>query len=271
MLSPERPVLALAESDALEGSNEAHSANSILERVAQRLIERSPEDAVRLFLDAQDKQLLSTNGELLDDLLDFLGRDLTAQLISAMAHFPCPACKDGLEPCYDCEAKGVRYEGAVCETCLGTARTACSFCGGSGLATYATVPISLQYPMLAKRVNMLSRRIAPLLGLPLPETVGDLVGMMLSLNKILLTFDDAVIASEPILLHDANLSPAVEQLLQACRSAPQQLQPRMRSILRKLAELARQSGDSHRADFYNALANSQAFKGTGLHHPMLGG
>lgn len=258
---------ALEESVAPEGPEGAHSANSLLRRIASLLQDHSYEEAVRHFLDAQEMHLFSSNGELLDDLLDLYGRDLTARLVSAFAHFPCPACKDGLEPCSDCEGNGTRYEGLGCASCVGTGRMRCSFCGGSGLATYATVPASLRYLVLNHRVRMLSRRVGPTISQDLPADEIGLHDVLLSLNKLLLAFEDAVIIGDAVIEHDPILRAPVGQLTQACRHAPQRLQPRIRSILRRLAQLP--GTNHHRADFYRALADSPAFAGTALHHPLL--
>lgn len=267
MYRPLRHDYELEESVAPEGSSGAHSANSLLKRIAGLLSEHSYEQAVRSFLEAQELHLFSSNGELLDELLYLYGRDLTARLVAAFAHFPCPACKDGLETCTECEGKGVRYEGLVCDSCIGTGLSGCSFCGGSGLATYSTIPTSLRYPVLNHRVRMLSRRIGPMLDQPLPTNRTALNELLLSLNKLLLAFTDSVNAGESIVEHDPIFHDPIERLIETCRSAPRQVQPRIRSILRRIAQLA--GKDEHRANFYQALADSQEFAGTGLHHPML--
>jgi hypothetical protein len=135
--------------------------------------------------------------------------------------------------------------------------------------TYPMIPVSLRYPVLARRVHMLYRRIEPLVNQPLPAGEPPLQDLLLSLNKILLACDDAAIAADSVIEHDPHLVHSVEELLETCRRAPQRVQPRMRSILRRLAEVETRDGSPGKADFYAALANSTAFEGTGLHHPIL--
>jgi hypothetical protein len=218
-----------------------------------------------------------------------IGREATASLISAFAHYPCFGCAKGREKCEECAGTGSLADGSVCEICLGLGRARCGFCGGSGWVTLNLVPDVLKTPVIEQRARIAVARLADLLAEPLPEVAGvrpkqafrACAKLLLRLDRQLAVLDNAL----PIMEDVPRAHPELrEQLAKSTRHpvrAASGAEIRVRQLLKRMAAAARMDADNvpraslarqrsaKRAQFYEALADANVLSECGLHHAHL--
>jgi hypothetical protein len=261
-------------------------------RFAQRLKAAlkadSTADAVRLFMDGVAHELVPDRPDLARWLVKVVGRTEMLRLARAFALRECFYCKGGLERCESCDGRGYHGDQTICERCMGLGVATCDFCTGSGWVTYNYMPAGLRMPVILERVKAASSKAKALLRKATPgipeqssrETGKVLAKDLVQLNRLLGVFDNAITAGDKLSAQGAESGPGMQKLLTSCQHAARRLEPRMRHVLRALGDVARLESTraarpgaravaARRAKFYDALAASENFLGSGLHHPHL--
>ena len=218
-----------------------------------------------------------------------VGREATASLISAFAHYPCFGCTKGREKCEECGGTGRLADGSVCENCLGLGRARCGFCGGSGWVTLDFVPDVLKTPVIEQRVRIAVARLANLLAEPSPEVAGDrpqqafraCAKLVVRLDRQLAVFDNALPMIKEIARAHPELREQLAKLARHCVRAARGAGIRVRQLLKRMAAAARMDVDNvpraplarqrsaKRAQFYEALADTNVLSESGLRHAHL--
>lgn len=263
-------------------------SRDILRTVARALDAGRAADAVHQFTQALSHDSSLKQVDLPPALTKSLGAERTAALIAAFAEHSCMVCKRGLLLCEECAGKGHVGDNRVCDLCVGLGTANCDFCSGSGWITYNYVPEGLRAAVVLARSKLALAEGQELLKTPIPNP-GErsasggrkqLAQQLLRLNRILGVFNNALgVAQNP-----PGAGPAAAETLKkveaACSKAAQRMIRRVRQLLSLLAEAslaeAERATDSskrelaeRRATFYEALANSADFIGTGLYHVYL--
>ncbi|HEY7091360.1 MAG TPA: hypothetical protein VH518_24905 [Tepidisphaeraceae bacterium] len=251
------------------------TAEAVVTLVGEFLRQRRYADAVRIFLESQSRGIITADQNLLDDLIGELGPELTAQLISAFAHHPCPACISGLERCSECAGQGMRQpEQHVCPQCIGSGTVRCDFCGGSGLVHYNVIPSPMRFPVLKRRVNIVTRSFEKLLASPPPDDEVNLLTHILNLNKLLAVLENAVVAASAQDQQNGWAPSALYEAVMACRDFAPRLDHNIRGALHRLAQSCADRAminplSQRKADYYESLSQATSFERTCLHHPQL--
>jgi hypothetical protein len=249
----------------------------ILQDVAKLLDERNYSEAARYLLDRQREGALPADDALVESILNTLGTERAAKLVSGFVHYPCPSCRNGLERCARCSGHGFTPDDPVCETCAGSGMVRCDFCGGSGLATYNIVPSPLRYPVLARRVNIVSRQVKAFEKLPVVMQEVPLLQNLLNLNKLQSMLENALTVAEHIASYDPRVGASVEELVELSQTTALQIDVHVRNTLRQLAtfwggvpeDSPHGSIAIRKANFYRDLSTSTNFQETSLCHPFV--
>jgi hypothetical protein len=245
-------------------------------------------EAVRLFTDGVAHELVPDRPDLGRWLMRVVGRTETLRLVKAFALKECFYCKGGLERCDACDGRGYYRDGPICDRCIGLGVAACDFCTGSGWVTYNCVPAGLRLYVILARVKAATGKADTLMGKNDPAVSGRssrekgkaLAKELLLLNRLLGVFENAIVVGEKLSAQDATAGPGVRKLVKTCRRGARRLEPRVRQVVQALAEVARLDATraikpvaravaARRAEFYQGLATSNDFFGSGLHHPHL--
>jgi hypothetical protein len=224
------------------------------------------------------------DGLALSEWLDNrLGEARRAKLISAFAHYPCFACRTGQEACDTCTGSGFSADAQVCMTCAGFGERRCDFCAGSGLAAYALMPVELWPGVLAARTIRALRYLEKLIAQPtavtVPLTEAAAARRVHDVNKLLGVIENALetvrqLAESGIVtprgaaeFHESCKRPATGGMA-AMRDALHHLAAHHERYARTLPPADAANAEA-KAEFYEDLAASPAFAGTGLSHPFL--
>jgi hypothetical protein len=134
--------------------SKASPVQEALRPVAKALARGQSNEASQAFLQAVKQLPVPQDGALLDIVRESLGKQNANKLIAALAGFACPYCTRGFEKCALCGGSG-RAESSqdACVTCMGLGGTRCTFCSGSGWATYTFFPSGLRPAIATARCN----------------------------------------------------------------------------------------------------------------------
>jgi hypothetical protein len=254
-----------------------HGQEPTLQAVARLLEERDYTEAARYLLDRQKEGALPTDDALVESIINTLGTEKAAKLVSGFVHYPCPSCKNGLEICSQCKGNGFTEDHPVCEMCVGSGMVRCDFCGGSGLATYNIVPSPLRYPVMARRVNIVSRQVKAFEKLPVQLQEVPLLQNVLNLNKLQSMLENALSVAEHVVNYDPRVLASVEELIELSRVTALQIDVHLRNTLGHLAtywasipeDSAQGSVAIRKASFYRTLSTSPNFDETSLSHSFV--
>jgi hypothetical protein len=203
-----------------------------------------------------------------------------ATLLSGFAHYPCFACRNGQETCDACTGSGFTAVARVCGTCIGLGTKRCDFCGGTGLATYNAIPTELWLGVIASRAGRAVKLIEKFPALN-PAALGEpaVVARLQDVNKLLGVLENALAAARQLVALGA-VEPEVAQELVEVYAAPVAAGVTfMRRAMRVVADHCRQNARTltdvdadnaeAKAEFYEELAQSASFDGSGAAHPLL--
>lgn len=247
------------------------------------------QDAARVLIRDLRRFPVSRKVDLAQRLVHSLGKQPTAKLIHALAHYPCFYCRHGLEECGLCETQR-RSTGArsCCEHCLDLLRVRCDFCDGSGWITYNVIPQQLWPAVILVRSQTALKELSKLLAKPLSDARSKepraarehLEHELLNLNRLAGVFENATDAALKGAKDSPRFEPLAARIVRQCAGAWKKIGLRMRKVLLMLAEtVTREAGRAEsekaraimleRARFYEALAESGRFAGTSLNHPFI--
>jgi hypothetical protein len=254
-----------------------HGQEPTLQAVAHLLEERDYTEAARYLLDRQKEGALPTDDALVESIINTLGTEKAAKLVSGFVHYPCPSCRNGLEICVTCKGNGFHQDSPVCDLCAGSGMTRCDFCGGSGLATYNIVPSPLRYPVMARRIHIVARQLSAFEKLPLILQEVPLLQNLLNLNKLQSMLENALAVAEHVVNYDPRVGASVEELIERSRSTVLQIDVHVRNTLGHLAtfwssipeDSPQGSIAIRKASFYRNLASSRNFEETSLSHSFV--
>jgi hypothetical protein len=203
-----------------------------------------------------------------------------AKLTSAFAHYPCFACRNGQETCDACSGSGFTAVARVCGTCIGLGTKRCDFCGGTGLAAYNVIPAELWLSVIASRTARGAKLIEKIAALD-PATLGEAaaVARLQDVNKLLGVLENAFAAARQVVASGAVEPEVAQELLEAYAAPAAAGMKFMRGAMRELAGHYRRYAKTlpgvdadnaeAKAEFYEDLAQSASFDGSGAAHPLL--
>ena len=247
--------------------------------IEDRLTAGEGQRAARMLLDAISGRLLVA-GLSLDEWLAGLDEQARSKLVSAFAHYPCFACLNGMEQCDGCGGSGFAAVARVCAPCAGLGSKRCDFCNGSGLATYNVIPAELRTHVLVARAARAGRYLEKLLKQRMTGA-GEAAAVRHAqdLNQLLGVLENAVVSAQQLAAAGILLQPAVDRFTATCHRSAAAGLTRLRETLVRLSQVYRERSpllppiDAENAEakseFYDELAQSKAFEGTGLSHPFL--
>lgn len=267
----------------------ALSAAEAMRRVAAELKLGHARRAASMFAAAYGQDSFPQTAHSLGWITATIGREATASLISAFAHYPCFGCTQGREKCEECGGTGRLADGSVCENCLGLGRARCGFCGGSGWVTLDFVPDVLKTPVIEQRARIAVARLANLLAEPLPEVAGvrlkqafrACAELLLRLDRQLAVLDNALPIMEDVARAHPEMRKQLAKLARHCARAARGAEIRVRQLLKRMAAAARMDADdlprtslarersAKKAQFYEVLADTNVLSESGLHHAHL--
>ena len=255
-------------------------SHDVTDPIRARLAAGDGHRAAVMLIDAIAGGTLAGNVSLAEWFAD-LGEPARAALVSAFAHFPCFACRNGTEACEACHESGFVAVARPCPACVGFGVKRCDFCNGSGLATYSLMPIELQPNVLVARAARARKYLQRLAVSRVGTTTARLEAQHVQdANKLLGVLENAVVAARE-LAAAGYLSPeATAQFAASCDRVAAAGVGHLRGSLRWLAShhrelsgatgaLADAENAAAMAEFYEDLAQSPSFDGTGLAHPFL--
>jgi hypothetical protein len=203
-----------------------------------------------------------------------------ATIASAFAHFPCFACRNGLEACDACTGSGFVGVARVCGACVGIGTRRCDFCSGTGLAAYSAMPVEVWNDVLRSRASRAAKfigRIAQADPAALSEAAA--INQLQDLNKLLGVLENALMAARQLGISGELDDEGVAQFVKACAAPASKGLAFLTADLRRLGELSRDAAQrlegldadnaDAKAEFYAELADATPFEGTGIAHPFL--
>ena len=214
-----------------------------------------------------------------NEWLQGLSEQRQGKLIAAFAQYPCFACRNGQESCDTCGGSGFSAAARVCSACAGFGEKRCDFCSGSGLAAYSVMPIELWSKVIMARARRAMHYLKKLAAQPIPDAEAAMRTRLLDMNKLLGVLENAVAAARQLEASEAAGPDVAAQFSGFCRPYVAAGMHAMRETLAALSRHVRQAASTlppvdaenaiAKAEFYEDLAGSTAFGGTGLSHPFL--
>jgi hypothetical protein len=185
-------------------------------------------------------------------------------------------------------ARGDLRTATCVKTVLGSGAR-CGFCGGSGWVTLDFVADVLKTPVIEQRPRIAVARLADLLAEPLAEVAGvspkqafrACAKLLLGLDRQLAVLDSALPIMEDVPRAQPELREQLAKLARHCVWATRGAEIRVRQLLKRMAGAARIDADNvpcaslarersaKRAQFYEALADTNVLSESGLHHAHL--
>ena len=218
-------------------------------------------------------------GLRLNEWLQGLNEQRQGKLIVAFAQYPCFACRNGQESCDTCGGSGFSAAARVCSACAGFGEKRCDFCSGSGLAAYSVMPIELWPKVIMTRAKRAMHYLKKLAAQPIPDAEAAMTRRVLDMNKLLGVLENAVAAARQLEASEAAGPHVAAQFSGFCRPHVASGMRAMRETLAALSRHARQTASAlppvdaenaiAKSEFYEDLAESATFAGTGLSHPFL--
>lgn len=253
-----------------------------------------PVTAIEAQLDAGEGQLAARallaavvhgtfpDGSPLSAWLEQLSEQRRAKLITAFAHYPCFACRNGQESCAPCGGSGFSAAAQICGACAGLGEKRCDFCAGAGLATYNLMPLALWRSVLTARASRAMKYLnqlaaQPGVSAPLPEAAA--VRRIQDLNKLLGVLENALAALRQLRASGIVAPETAASFIRSCKRPATAGITAIRETLRHLAVHYNQMAPAlppvdaanaeAKSEFYEDLAASAMFDGTGLSHQFL--
>ena len=234
--------------------------------------------AARAFLVAVAHNKLPA-GLRLNEWLQGLSEQRQGKLIAAFAQYPCFACRNGQESCDTCGGSGFSAAARVCSTCAGFGEKRCDFCSGSGLAAYSVMPIELWPRVIVARARRAVHYLKKLAEQPVPVAEAVMTRRVLDMNKLLGVLENAVAAARQLEASEAAGPHMAAQFSGFCRPHAAAGMRAMRETLAALSRHSREAASTlppvdaenamAKSEFFEDLAESATFAGTGLSHPYL--
>ncbi|QDV91247.1 hypothetical protein RAS2_23420 [Phycisphaerae bacterium RAS2] len=244
--------------------------------------------AVRILLQALERNELPSNGELWDRLRARLGASASKKLIAALASMPCFYCKSGVQRCEHCDGDGCHSDASPCGYCLGFGIASCDFCNGSGRATYTVVPSSLRMHVLEHRMQQALKEANQLLKAAIPTAAGrtikivrrDLAGRLFQIDRVMGVLENAVTSAREASRSRKELRKFAARVIRVARRVALKLDARMRQVLKQLVQVERSAVATTkstavkppvlaRIDLLHSIRKRRGFHGCTFQHPFL--
>ncbi len=264
------------------------AAAAAVKRISAVLQKGRGTGAVRILLQALERNELPSNGKLWDWLRARLGASASKKLIAALASMPCFYCKSGVQRCEHCDGDGCHSDASPCGYCLGFGIASCDFCNGSGRATYTVVPSALRMHVLEHRMQQALKEANQLLKAAIPAAAGrtikiarrDLARRLFQIDRVMGVLENAVTSAREASRSRKELRKFAARVIRVARRAAMKLDLRMRRVLKQIEQVERAAITSTnlatdrslflaRIDLLRSIRHRRGFHGCTFQHPFL--
>ena len=272
-------------------STEANSdASTLVEKMIARLKKDKFIEAAKLFLTGQASGVFPPDHNLVEKLVETIGKNATNKLIVALAHYPCPFCKKGRSECRDCKGHGHIDYDMICERCLGIGVVRCDFCDGSGWMAMQDVPEGLRIEVFTTRAKTAVKRLKLIFTNPLPhlEKNKPLIALkksaqlLVKIDRYMGVLENVLVLGDKFRTSEPHLKNKIGRITQLCVESAAEGKKRVREIVNRMIVSARlemkaaEKGSKEynlakkRVEFYRALLEkSDIFVNLSDQHPFL--
>lgn len=290
MMAKKRNHISGQEKNAQPGAAANSDTAPIVEEMIARLKNDKFIEAAKLFLTGQVSGIFPPDHNLLEKLVDTIGKNAANKLIVALAHYPCPFCKKGRSECRDCKGHGhINYD-MICERCLGIGVVRCDFCDGSGWMAMQDVPEGLRIEVFTRRAKTAVKRLKLFFANPLPKleknkpfiALKKSARLLVKVDRYMGVLENVLVLADKLRNSEPQFKNKIGRITQLCVESAAEGKKCVRDIVNRMVVSAKlemgaaEKGSKKynlakkRVEFYRALLEkSDIFVSLSDQHPFL--